>query len=140
VPSVFSCTQREEVQARSFRKKGYSESLRTFQIDIPAQRQIETRRDIFLEEEILFQRSRESHMEIDSKKIPSPPSAVQRETDITLVDPVVPVDMFRDIAVGHKIPTWTHSARGKETYKPLNAHPAKEKEIFELSFSHEPPY
>jgi hypothetical protein len=38
-------------------------------------------------------------MEIDSKTIPSPPSAVQRETDI---NPVVPVDMFRDIAVGHK--------------------------------------
>jgi hypothetical protein len=47
-------------------------------------------------------------MEIDSKTIPSPPSAVQRETyiiPVDLVDPVVPVDMFRDIVVGHKIPT-----------------------------------
>jgi hypothetical protein len=104
VPSVFSCTQREEVQARSFRKKGYSESSKTFQIDIPGQRQIETSRDVVLEEEIVFQRSRESQMEIDSKTIPSPPSAVQRETNIP-VDPVVPVDMFRDIAVGHKRPT-----------------------------------
>jgi hypothetical protein len=41
-------------------------------------------------------------MEIDSKTIPSPPSAVQRETNI---NQVVPVDMFRDIAVGHKRPT-----------------------------------
>jgi hypothetical protein len=46
--------------------------------------------------------------------------------------------MFRDIAVGHKRPTYTHSARGRETYKPLKAHPKKSKEIFELSFSHEP--
>jgi hypothetical protein len=105
VPSVFSCTQREEVQARSFRKKGYSESSKTFQIDIPGQRQIETSRDVVLEEEIVFQRSRESQMEIDSKTIPSPPSAVQRETNIIPVDPVAPVDMFRDIAVGHKRPT-----------------------------------
>jgi hypothetical protein len=102
VPSVFSCTQREEVQARSFRKKGYSESSKTFQIDIPGQRQIETSRNVVLEEEIVFQRSRESQMEIDSKTIPSPPSAVQREKDIIPVDPVAPVDMFRDIAVGHK--------------------------------------
>jgi hypothetical protein len=101
VPSVFSCTQREEVQARSFRKKGYSESSKTFQI-IPGQRQIETSRDVVLEEEIVFQRSRESQMEIDSKTIPSPPSAVQRET--TLIQ-LFPVDMFRDIAVGHKRPT-----------------------------------
>jgi hypothetical protein len=99
VPSVFSCTQREEVQARSFRKKGYSESSKTFQIDILGQRQIQTSRDIVLEEEIVFQRSRESQIEIGSKTIPSPPSAIQRETN------VVPVDMFKDIAVGHKGPT-----------------------------------
>ena len=101
MPNVFSCTQREEVLARSFRKKGYSEYSKTFQIDIHGQRQIETSRNIFLEEEIIFQRSRESHMEIDSETIPSPPSAVQRETDII---PVAPVDMPRDIAVGHKWP------------------------------------
>jgi hypothetical protein len=38
-------------------------------------------------------------MEINSKTIPSPPSTTQRETKIIPVDPV---DMFRDIAVGHK--------------------------------------
>jgi hypothetical protein len=37
--------------------------------------------------------------------IPSPPSAVQRETNIIPVDPVAPVDMPRDIAVGYKWPT-----------------------------------
>jgi hypothetical protein len=105
VPSVFSCTQREEVQARSFRKKGYNESSKTFQIDIPGQRQIETSKNIVLEKEIVFQRPRESQMEIDSETIPSPPSTVQRETNIIPVDPVSPVDMFRDIAVGHKRPT-----------------------------------
>jgi hypothetical protein len=105
VSSVFSCTQRKEVQARFFRKKRYSESPKTFQIDIPGQRQIETSRNIVLDEEIVFQRPKESQMEIDSKTIPSPPSAVQREINIIPVDPVSPVDMFRDIAVGHKIPT-----------------------------------
>jgi hypothetical protein len=44
-------------------------------------------------------------MEIDSETIPSPPSTIQRETDITPSYLVSPVDMFRDIAVGHKIPT-----------------------------------
>jgi hypothetical protein len=44
-------------------------------------------------------------MEIDIKIIFSPPSAVQRETNIIQVDLVPPVDMFRDIAVGHKRPT-----------------------------------
>jgi hypothetical protein len=110
VPSVFSCTQREEVQARPFREKGYIYGItvnlrRHSKIDIPGQRQIETSRDVVLEEEIAFQGSRESQMEIDSETIPSPPSAVQRETNIIQVDPVSPVDMFRDIAVGHKRPT-----------------------------------
>jgi hypothetical protein len=44
-------------------------------------------------------------MEIDSKTIPSPPSTIQRETDITPGYPGYPVDMFRDIAVRHKMPT-----------------------------------
>jgi hypothetical protein len=38
-------------------------------------------------------------MEIDSETIPSPPSTIQRETDITLGYPDSPVDMFKDIAV-----------------------------------------
>jgi hypothetical protein len=54
-------------------------------------------------------------MEIDNEIIPSPPSVVQRETTIVLVDPidlvapvdlVSPVDVPKDIAVGHKNPTW----------------------------------
>ena len=51
-------------------------------------------------------------MEIDSETIPSPPSTVQRETDIIPVDQVVPadpvvaIDMPRDIAVGHKRHAW----------------------------------
>jgi hypothetical protein len=44
-------------------------------------------------------------MDIDSKTIPSPPLTVHRETNIILVDPVSPVDMFRDIEVGNKMPT-----------------------------------
>jgi hypothetical protein len=67
-------------------------------------------RDVIFEEEVAFQRSKESRMEIDSETIPSPPSAVQRETTIIPVDPfdlvnhVAPVDVPRDIAVGHKRP------------------------------------
>jgi hypothetical protein len=41
-------------------------------------------------------------MEIDSKTIPSPPSIVQRETIIDLVDPIAPFDAPKDIVVGHK--------------------------------------
>jgi hypothetical protein len=68
---------------------GYSESSKAYQIYIPGQRQIEVSRDVTFEEEIAFRRSRESHMEIDSEKkeetIPSPPSTVQRETIIQLI-------------------------------------------------------
>jgi hypothetical protein len=91
---------------------GYSESSKAYRIYIPGQRQIEVSRDVIFEEEIAFQRSRESQMEIDSETIPSPPSTVQRETTIIPVDPVVPVDPVapvdipRDIAVGHKRPSW----------------------------------
>jgi hypothetical protein len=63
VPIIFSCTQREEVQARPFREKGYiyginSESSKTFQIYILGQRKIETSKDVILEENIAFQRSK----------------------------------------------------------------------------------
>jgi hypothetical protein len=110
VPNVFSCTQREEFQDRPFREKGYiyginSESSKTFKIYIPGQRKIETSRDVFLEEEIAFQRSKESHMEIYSDTIPTPPSTFQRETCIIPVDLVTLVDMSRDIVVGNKIPS-----------------------------------
>jgi hypothetical protein len=44
-------------------------------------------------------------MEIDNETIPPPPSAIQRETNITPGYPRYPVDMFRDIAVRHKMPT-----------------------------------
>jgi hypothetical protein len=44
-------------------------------------------------------------MDIDNETIPSPPLAVQRETNIIPVDPVSPVDIFKDIAVRHKRPT-----------------------------------
>jgi hypothetical protein len=44
-------------------------------------------------------------MEIDSETIPSLPSTFQRETNIIPVDPVAPVDVSRDIAVGHKRPS-----------------------------------
>ena len=44
-------------------------------------------------------------MEIDNETIPSPPSVVQREKDIIPIDPVALVDIFKDIAARHKIPT-----------------------------------
>jgi hypothetical protein len=115
MPGIFSCTQREEIQAGPSGRKGtfvgYSESSKAYQIYIPGQRQIEISKNVTFEEEIAFQRSRESQMEIDSETIPSPPSAVQKESDITvdpvvLADPVAPIDVPKDIAVGHKSPAW----------------------------------
>jgi hypothetical protein len=56
-------------------------------------------------------------MEIDSETIPSPPSIVQRETNIIPNDPITPVDLVapadsvaprnipREITVGHKRPS-----------------------------------
>jgi hypothetical protein len=44
-------------------------------------------------------------MDIDSETIPSPPSIVQRETNIIPSNPISPVDMSRYIAVAHKRPT-----------------------------------
>jgi hypothetical protein len=38
--------------------------------------------------------------------VPSPPSAVQKETTIDPVNPVALVDIPRNIAVGHKRPVW----------------------------------
>jgi hypothetical protein len=107
VPSVFSCTQREEVQARPFREKGYVYGItmnirRHSRSTSLGREQIETSKDVVLEEEIAFQRSRESQIDIDSETIPSPPSTVQRETNIIPAEPVAPIDMFIDIAVGHK--------------------------------------
>jgi hypothetical protein len=87
---------------------GYNESLKTYWIYIHGQRQIEISINVFFEEEIAPQISRESHMETDSETIPYPTSAVHREARIILVDPVLPVllvapvDIPKDIAVGHK--------------------------------------
>jgi hypothetical protein len=95
---------------------GYNESLKAYRIYIPGQRHIEVSKDVIFEEEIVFQRSRESQMEIDIETIPSPPPTVQRETSIIPIDPVVlfgpidlvgPIDIPRDIAVGHKRPAHT---------------------------------
>jgi hypothetical protein len=87
-------------------------------------------------------------MEIDSETIPSPPSTVQRETNIipvdrvVPVDPVAPVDMPKDIAVGHKMP-----ARARQTLQEAEGHTTPQgtipreqetKEIFELPLIHEP--
>jgi hypothetical protein len=41
-------------------------------------------------------------MEIDSETIPSPPSTVQREIAIYSFYPFSPVDVSKDIAIGHK--------------------------------------
>jgi hypothetical protein len=85
---------------------GYSESSKAYQIYILVQRQIEVRRDGIFEENIAFQRSRESQMEINSETVFSSSSVVQREIAIDTVDPVSLVDITRDIEVGQKRPTW----------------------------------
>jgi hypothetical protein len=96
---------------------GYNESSKAYRIYIPGQRQIEVSRDVTFEEEIAFRRSKESQMEIDSEKneeiVPSLPSKVQREIVTDLVDPVAPVDVPRDIVVGHKRPAWARQTLQK---------------------------
>ena len=131
---IHSCTQREEVQARSFRKKGYNESSKTSLV----RDRLRQAKTLCLKRRQFFPRTRESQMEIDNETILSPPSTIQRETTITPGYPGSPGDMFRDIEVRHKFPTQTHSARGRETYKPIKAHFKKSKENLDLSFSHEP--
>jgi hypothetical protein len=62
-------------------------------------------------------------MEIDSEKkeetVPSPPSAVHRETITDPVDPVAPVDAPRDIVVGQKSPAWA-----RQNLQEAEGHPA----------------
>jgi hypothetical protein len=55
---------------------GYNESSKEYRIYISGQRQIKVSKDVSFEEEITFQRSRESQMDIDSETIPSPPSTI----------------------------------------------------------------
>jgi hypothetical protein len=50
-----------------------------------------------------FNRPRESQMDVDSETIPSPPSTIQRETNIIPTNLVSPVDITRDITMGHKM-------------------------------------
>jgi hypothetical protein len=92
----------QTLQGERIRLWDNNESSKKFQINIPGQRQIETRKDVVLEEEIAFQRSREYEMNIDSETMPSTPSTVQRATYTIPGSSVALVDMFRDIAVGHK--------------------------------------
>jgi hypothetical protein len=69
-----------------------------------------------LEEEVSFKRSRGYHMDINSEThkemVPSPPHPppIQRKTikpidPNDILDPIAPVDVPRDIAVGQKKPT-----------------------------------
>jgi hypothetical protein len=87
-------------------------------------------------------------MEIDNEPVPSPPSTCQRETTIVpvdivfLVDPIAPIDVPRDIAVGHKRNSWARQTlqEAEEHASPQGTFPREQetKEIFELFFSHEP--
>jgi hypothetical protein len=73
---------------------GYNESSKAYRIYIHGQRHIEVRKEVTFEEEVLFKRSKGSHMEID------------QIDPIDPVDPIAPFDVPRDIAVGQKRPTW----------------------------------
>jgi hypothetical protein len=125
---------------------GYSESSKAYRIYILGQRQIDVSRDVTFEEEITFRRSRESHMEINSEKkegtIPSPPSAVQRETVTNPIDLVALADVPRDIAVGPEEACMgsTNSVGGRGTCNSSWYIPREQEttEIFKLCFSHEP--
>jgi hypothetical protein len=65
----------------------------------------EQSKNIILERDIRLQDSKNLKIKTDEKHTSSPPSTVQREINITPSYLVSPVDMFSDIAVGHKMPT-----------------------------------
>jgi hypothetical protein len=68
-------------------------------------------------------------MEIDNETILSPPSAIQRETDITPGYPRSQVDMFRDIEISIKcLPRLTLQEAGKHTS--LSRHIPRNKKRF----------
>jgi hypothetical protein len=58
-------------------------------------------------------------MEIDNEIVPSTPSVVQREIVIDPTDPISPVDVLRDIAVGHKSHDWA-----RQTLQEVEGHVA----------------
>lgn len=99
---------------------GYNESSKAFRIYISKQKQIEISKDVTFEEEVAFQRSKGSYMEIASEEHESPQDMdispdstfeIQRES-IELeeasdpVDPIEPTDGPRDIPIGRKRPLW----------------------------------
>jgi hypothetical protein len=91
-----------DLSARKGTFVGCCESSKAYQIYIPGQRQIEMCRDVSFEKEVAFSRSRGSHMQIHNEtqeemvSSPPHPSVARKET----IDPVDPVGVPRDIAVG----------------------------------------
>lgn len=84
---------------------GYSETSKAYRVYIPGQSQIEVSRDVTFDEEIAFQRSRESYMEIDSGEKEAPKVIDPVVLDVHLpdcpndtleaVEPAEPVDMTK---------------------------------------------
>jgi hypothetical protein len=91
---------------------GYSEISKAYKIYIPGQHQIEVIDDVTFNEEIIFRRSRESHVEIVSEEKEAlkddgihPTSLADHPSDHK-EEPTRPVDLPRDVAVTRKRPTW----------------------------------
>lgn len=127
---IFGCQmyihvpKEKRTQTKPSRKKGtfvgYSESSNACRIYIPGQRHIEVSRDVTFDEEITFQRSKESHIDVDCKeheapqdaKLPVPDTHTlddQREEPNDPIDPIEPiehVDGPRDVVVAKRRPTW----------------------------------
>ena len=51
---------------------GYSETTKAYRVYIPEHRHIDISRDVTFDEEVAFQRSRESHMDDDTKEKEAP--------------------------------------------------------------------
>lgn len=98
-----------------------SETSKAYRIFIPGQRHIEVSRDVTLEEEIKFKKSKGSCMEIDIEAHEEPQAMdtdhdpeIQREsTELEAhddpVEPMDPTDGPRDIIVGRKRPLWARN-------------------------------
>ena len=116
---------------------GYSETSKAYRIYVPGQRQVEVSRDVTFDEDVAFLRSRESHLDVETKEheapkdaediVPdSPRSDVQREEhsdyvpgSVDPVEPVGPLERPVFAPLVKRRPTWL-----RETLQEAEKHAA----------------
>ena len=124
---IFGCPiythvpKKKRTKLEPSRKNGnfvrYNDTLKAYMIYILRQRQIQVTHNVTFDEDVTFNRSKGTHMEIDSEekevlkdKGTNPSSLVVHPLDYQeeLVDPTELVDPPRDVLVIRKRPTCLH--------------------------------